>query len=76
MSTHNLCFEQKDEKYQGFLSEKIQFFEVKCSIYLNGRVFVITAKWNSYPFDSCRDKDRFDSHTFINSNFMAATLLE
>ena len=25
MSTHNLCFEQKYEKYQSVLSENIQF---------------------------------------------------
>ena len=26
MSTHNLCFEQKYEKYQRFLSENFQIF--------------------------------------------------
>ena len=26
MSTHNLCFEQKYEKYQNFFSEKLPFF--------------------------------------------------
>ena len=41
-STHNLCFGQKYEKYQSFLSENFQFFEVKFSIYLNRRVFVVT----------------------------------
>ena len=40
-STHNLCFEQKYEKYQSFLSENFQFFEVKFSIYLNRPVFVM-----------------------------------
>ena len=40
MSTHNLCFEQKYEKYQ-FLSENFQFLEVKFSIYLNRHVFVM-----------------------------------
>ena len=39
-STHNLCFEQKYEKSQ-FLSENFQFLEVKFSINLNRRVFVI-----------------------------------
>ena len=34
-STHNLCFDQKYEKYQIFLSENFQFLEVKFSIYLN-----------------------------------------
>ena len=39
MSTHNLCFEQKYEKYQSFLSENFQFLEAKFSIYLNRHVF-------------------------------------
>ena len=37
MSTHNLCFEQKYEKYQIFLLENFQFLEVIFSIYLNRR---------------------------------------
>ena len=40
-NTHNLCFEQKCEKYQSFLSENLQFLEMKFSIYLNRRVFVM-----------------------------------
>ena len=52
-STHNLCFDQKYEKYHiFFLSENSQFLEVKFSIYLNRRVFVMTtagasAVWSS-----------------------------
>ena len=42
MSTHNLCFEQKYEKYQSFfLSENFQFLEVTFSIYLNRCVHVM-----------------------------------
>ena len=42
MRTLNLCFEQKyEKKYQSFSSENFQFFEVKFSIYLNRRVFVM-----------------------------------
>ena len=41
MSTHNLCFEQKYEKYQIFLSENFPFLVVKFSLYLNRRVFVM-----------------------------------
>ena len=41
MSTHNLCFEQKYEKYQSFSSENFPFLEVKFSIYLNRHVFVM-----------------------------------
>ena len=40
-STHNLYFEQKYEKYQSFLSENVQFLEVKFSIYLNRHAFVM-----------------------------------
>ena len=42
-STYNLCFEQKYEKYQRFLSEKFQFLEVKFSTYLHRHVFVMVA---------------------------------
>ena len=46
----NLCFEQKCEKYQKFLSENFQFLEVKFSIYLNRRVFVmISSHLKEYP---------------------------
>ena len=41
MSTHNLCFEQKYEKYQIFLSENFHFLVVKFSVYLNRLVFVM-----------------------------------
>ena len=39
MSTHNICFEQKYEKCQNFLSANFQLSVVKCSIYLNWCVF-------------------------------------
>ena len=38
---HNLCFEQKYENYRSFVSENFQFLEVKFSIYLNRRVYVM-----------------------------------
>ena len=41
MSTHNLCFELKYEKYQIFLSENFQFLVVTFSVYLNRCVFVM-----------------------------------
>ena len=40
-STHNLCFEQKYEKYQHFFSENFHFLVVKFSLYLNRLVFVM-----------------------------------
>ena len=39
MSTHNICFEQKYEKYH--FSENFQFLVVNFAIYLNRRVFVM-----------------------------------
>ena len=41
MSIHNICYEQKYEKYQNFSSESFHFLVVKFSIYLNRRVFVL-----------------------------------
>ena len=46
MSTHNLCFEQKYEKYQIFLCENLHFLVVKISTYLNRRVFVMHSKYS------------------------------
>ena len=50
MYTHNLCFEQKYEKYQSFLSENFQFLDVKSSIYLNRQVFVMHRNFLSEKF--------------------------
>ena len=68
MSTHNLCFEQKYEKYLSFLSEKVQFLEMKFSIYLNRHVFVM------YNLNICgcqfqhRQLGYRSSRTFIQTN--------
>ena len=35
-STHNLCFEQKYEKYQNFLYENVHFLVVRFSVYFIG----------------------------------------
>ena len=43
-STQNLCFEQKYEKYQNFLSEHFHFLVVKFSVYSNRHVFVMVQK--------------------------------
>ena len=42
LGSHNPYFEQKYETYQRFLSESFQILEVKFSIYLNRRVFVMS----------------------------------
>ena len=47
MSTHNLCFEQKYEEDQNFLSESFPFLVVKFSVYLNRRVFVMVLNCGS-----------------------------
>ena len=39
--THNLCFEQKYEKYQNVLSETFHFLVVTFSVYLNRHAFVM-----------------------------------
>ena len=41
-STHNLCFDQKYEIYQTFLSENFHFLVVQFSVYLNRHVFVMS----------------------------------
>ena len=41
MNTHNLCFEQKYEKNQNFLSEIFNFLAVKFSVYFNRHVFLM-----------------------------------
>ena len=40
VGTHNLCFEQKYEKYQTFSDENLDFYNLICT--LHGRVFVMT----------------------------------
>ena len=51
MSTHNLCFEQKYEKYQNFLYEDFQLLVVKFLIYLNRGVFVMVHCLFAYLFN-------------------------
>ena len=45
-----MCFEQKYEKYQIFLSENFQFLVVNFSLYLNRRVFVMIQILPSFFF--------------------------
>ena len=55
MSTHNVCFEHKYEKYQNFLSENFPFLVVKFSIYLNRHVFVMFYLERSSCANLCHD---------------------
>ena len=49
MSTNNLCFEQKYEKYQSFIFENVQFLEVIC---LNKRVLILICyHLTVFPFE-------------------------
>ena len=64
-STHNPYFEQKYEKYQSSSSENFHFFEVKFSIYLKMRVFVMrnNEKTNAeFPMPSVRFEP---NHTIV-----------
>ena len=54
MSTCNLYFEQKCEKYQSFLSETFQFLKVKFSINLNRCVFVMRRETKSFSAKNIR----------------------
>ena len=56
MCTHTLNFEQTYENYQSFVSEKILFFEVKFSMYLNRSVFVMLHVLVVYCNDSMMKK--------------------
>ena len=50
---HNLCFEQKYEKFPEFLFEKFQFLMVKFSMYLNNlnrHVFIMGVFWHRAIF--------------------------
>ena len=52
-SVHNLCFEQKYEKYQNFLSDFFfHFLVVKFSLYLNRRLFVMSYMLDWYRGNS------------------------
>ena len=62
MSTHNLCFEQKYEKLQNFLSEEFPFLVVKFSIYLNRHVTVM----NVYGLYTCLHIIENKCHIFFS----------
>ena len=51
MSTHNLFFEQKYEKY---LKKNFPFLVVKFSIYLNRHVSVMTYGYNVVGYKYCK----------------------
>ena len=56
MSAHNLCFEQKYEKYQNLLSENFHFLVVKFSVYLNRHVFIMIYSHPLYTNTQYNDK--------------------
>ena len=60
MSTHNLCFEQKSEKYQNFLFENFHFLVAKFSIYLNRRVFIMDSKMILCACAGCSESAHFE----------------
>ena len=50
MNTHNLCFEQKYEKYHNFYLKNFHFLVVKFSVYLNRRVFVMIPRMHKVSY--------------------------
>ena len=70
---HNLCFEQKSDKYQNFLSENFHFLVVKFSVYLNRHVFVMfcTGHASSYMSDmkNCLEKSLYCNFLALNFYF-------
>ena len=59
-STHNLCFEQKYERYQNFFTWKFSFLVIKFSVYLNRRVFVMEAQATLYHASSSVQQPQFN----------------
>ena len=57
----NLCFEQKCEEYQIFLSEHFQFLVVKFSVYLNRHVFVMQTLF--YMADKRKERKKMKTKT-------------
>ena len=48
-----ICFEEKYEKCPIFFSESFHFLVVKCSVYLNRRVFVMVFVRTSSMYKIC-----------------------
>ena len=82
-STHNLCFEQKCEKYQNFLSENFQIFWkwhsldfslTFFSIYLNRRIFVMFIL-NTHMFYLALSSTNSVMSVQINNNVVRSNLI-
>ena len=59
MSTHNLCYEQKYENNQRFLSENFQFLKVKFSTYLHRHVFVLWPQHEKTCLLACTPSEKY-----------------
>ena len=67
LPTHNLCFSRNKKNIRYFLSENFQFLEVKFSIYLNRRVFVMTDSIGSCDVSLTWKRTSSQiSHIFLN----------
>ena len=78
MGTRNLCFEQKYEKYQNFLSECVPVLVVKFSVYFKRRVFITLAFLLAIPNTSSEDYDQiarmFSDVTAVFTTFTSTCL--
>ena len=63
--THNLCFEQKIEKYQIFSAEKFQFLKLKNICVLHAQDFVMESKFVSKCVETggCDESAKFIVHS-------------
>ena len=76
-STHNLCFEQKYEKYLKFLPENFQFLVVKFSVYLNRHVFVMKNDLTDAKFTKFRDiNGTYVYHLYVLSTLVPESVNE
>ena len=83
MSIHNLCLEQKCEKYQDFLSEIFHFLVVKFSVYLNRPVFVMNTNQtltklasNNILSLSLKSQPQMQQATLLNIFFLLLFFIE
>ena len=57
MSTQNLCFEQKYEKYQNLYLKCFNFLVLKFSVYLNRHIFVMWINFASLAMQNVASED-------------------
>ena len=67
-STHNLCFEEKHEKYQNFYLKIFNFLVVKFLVYLKRYVFVMEDRNNEAQPSRCIERRRDQEQIMTKQN--------